>query len=55
MSNAMTVPASGDESTAPKLQRVGEANAEACVGEFCELPAHREQAVINRRVDNDQI
>ncbi len=39
----------------PKLQVLGELDAEACVGEFCELPAHREQSVINRRVDSDQI
>ena len=33
----------------------GDADAASCEGEFCELPAHREQAVINRRIDADLI
>lgn len=40
---------------AAKLQLLGEADAAACVGDFCEIPAHHEQAVINRRVDSDLI
>jgi hypothetical protein len=39
----------------PKLQLLGDLEAEACEGEFCELPAHREQAVMNRRVDSDAV
>ncbi len=39
----------------PTLQMVGSADAEACEGEFCEIPAHHEQAVMNRRVDEDRI
>lgn len=39
----------------PKLQLLGDPKAEACEGEFCELPAHREHAVMNRRVDEDRI
>jgi hypothetical protein len=38
-----------------KLEILGEQDAESCEGEFCELPAHREQAVMNRRVDEDRI
>ena len=38
-----------------KLEILGDADADACEGEFCELPAHREQAVMNRRVDEDRI
>ena len=40
---------------APKLQVLGDPAAESCEGEFCELPSHREQAVMNRRVDEDRI
>ena len=40
---------------APKLQLLGDLDAESCEGEFCELPAHREQAVMTRRVDEDRI
>jgi hypothetical protein len=56
MSDAVTaaVPVVGD-AAAPKLQLLGDADAAACVGEFCELPTHREQAVMNRRVDSDLI
>ncbi len=39
----------------PKLKLLGDVDAEACEGDFCELPAHREQAVMNRRVDEDRI
>jgi len=38
-----------------KLEILGDIDAETCEGEFCELPAHREQAVMNRRVDEDRI
>ena len=38
-----------------KLEILGEVDAESCEGEFCELPAHREQAVMNRRVDEGRI
>lgn len=54
MSDAMSVTTPNVE-PGPKLQLLGDAGAEACVGEFCELPAHREHSVINRRVDSDQI
>jgi hypothetical protein len=55
MSDAMTQSVPNAESSAPKLQLVGDVDADACAGEFCELPAHREQAVMNRRVDADLI
>ena len=42
-------------SVTPQLQLLGDLEAEACEGEFIELPAHREQAVMNRRVDEDRI
>lgn len=54
MSNA-PAPAPRVESAVPVLQPLGDVDADACVGEFCELPAHREQAVMNRRIDADLI
>jgi len=38
-----------------KLEILGDPDAESCDGEVCELPAHREQAVMNRRIDEDRI
>ncbi len=55
MSDALTQSAPNAQTTPPKLQRLGGLDAEACVGEFCEIPAHHEQAVMNRRVDADLI
>lgn len=58
MSDAVTVPTtipSEPGTDVPTLQLIGAADVDACVGEFCELPAHREQAVMNRRVDSDEI
>lgn len=57
MSEAMTasIPVVAPEVSAPKLQLLGEADAATCEGDFCEIPAHHEQAVMNRRVDSDLI
>jgi hypothetical protein len=38
-----------------QLQILGDPGAAACEGEFCAIPDHHEQAVINRKVDSDQI
>jgi hypothetical protein len=38
-----------------KLEILSDAEADACEGEFCEIPPHHEQAVMNRRVDEDRI
>jgi len=38
-----------------KLEILGDPEAEVFEGEFCEIPPHHEQAVMNRRVDSDQI
>ncbi|HEY4225271.1 MAG TPA: hypothetical protein VGM70_05610 [Pseudolysinimonas sp.] len=38
-----------------KLTLLGDVDAASCDGEFCELPAHREHSVMNRRVDEDRI
>ncbi len=54
MNDAMTVsPPIADAAPELKLQLLGEVDAAVCDGDFCELPAHREQAVMNRRVDSD--
>jgi len=57
MSEAMTasIPVVPAEVGAPKLQLLGAPDAASCDGEFCEIPAHHEQAVMNRRVDEDRI
>jgi hypothetical protein len=38
-----------------RLEVLGDPNADACEGEFCEIPDHHTQAVINRKVDDDAI
>lgn len=38
-----------------KLEILGDPEAESCDGETCEIPAHHEQSVMNRRVDADLI
>lgn len=57
MSEAMTasVPIVTTEAATPKLQLLGDADAASCDGDFCQIPAHHEQAVMNRRVDSDLI
>jgi len=34
---------------------VGEPDAAMCDGDYCELPEHREQAVVNRAIDSDRV
>jgi hypothetical protein len=43
-----------DAATTP-LTIVGDPNAAVCEGDFCEIPQHHEAAIINRRVDADEI
>ena len=38
-----------------RLQPLGDAAAEACVGDSCLIPDHHEQAVINRKLDDDAV
>ncbi|MEO5534410.1 MAG: hypothetical protein ABIR17_04685 [Pseudolysinimonas sp.] len=37
------------------LEMVGDTAAEVCEGEFCVIPPHHDQHVMNRRVDSDNI
>ena len=34
---------------------VGEADAAVCDGDFCEIPEHHNQAVVNRALDSDNV
>lgn len=43
-----------DAATMP-LQIVGDPAAAACDGEFCAIPGHHEQSVVNRRLDDDNV
>ncbi|MGV8969853.1 MAG: hypothetical protein ACOH1J_05330 [Microbacteriaceae bacterium] len=40
---------------ASPLLIVGDVGAAACVGDFCEIPAHHEQIVVNRQLDDDRV
>jgi hypothetical protein len=50
-----SIPVVPPETVAPRLQIIGDPDAASCEGDFCEIPAHHEQAVMNRRVDSDLI
>jgi hypothetical protein len=43
------------DTAATPLQILGEASAAVCDGDFCEIPEHHEQAIINARVDSNNI
>ncbi len=45
MTDALTTP----------LRIVGDPGAAVCDGDFCEIPEHHEQSVINRRLDDDAV
>ena len=47
-----------DAATTPQtipLTPVGDPAAAACEGNFCVIPDHHEQAVVNRRLDEDLV
>ena len=37
------------------LEQLGDPNAAACEGDFCEIPQHHEQAIVNRAIDSDRV
>jgi hypothetical protein len=37
------------------LEIVGDRDAASCVGDFCTVPDHHTQAVVNRRIDEGEI
>jgi hypothetical protein len=51
MTDAAKVPAKG----LPLLKLVETPVAASCEGDFCAIPEHHTQAVVNRRVDSDDI
>ena len=34
---------------------VGDADAAVCEGDFCEIPEHHQQAIVNRALDSDRV
>jgi hypothetical protein len=38
-----------------KLEQLGDPAAAACEGDFCAIPEHHQQAVVNRKLDSDDI
>jgi hypothetical protein len=48
-----------DAMTAPvpmiTLQPLGDSAAASCDGDFCAIPDHHTQAVINRKLDDDAV
>ncbi len=38
-----------------KLEIIGDPTAAACDGDFCAIPDHHEQSVVNRRLDEDNV
>ncbi len=48
-----------DTATAPiatiALHNLGVPTAASCDGDFCVIPDHHEQAVMNRRLDDDAV
>jgi hypothetical protein len=38
-----------------KLEQLGDPTAAACEGDFCAIPEHHQQAIVNRRLDSDEI
>jgi len=43
------------EATPTPLQILGDLDAASCDGDVCELPEHREHAIMNRRLDADLV
>jgi len=34
---------------------IGSTDAAVCEGDFCEIPQHHEQAIVNRALDSDRV
>ncbi len=43
-----------EPSTGP-LTLLGDSAAAVCEGDFCEIPDHHEQAIVNARLDDDRV
>ncbi len=55
MTDAATMPLTIITPSMMKFQQLGDPSAAACEGDFCEIPDHHQQAVINRRLDEDAV
>jgi len=53
VTDAVTLPVT--IASAVPLTLVGDAAASACEGDFCAIPDHHEQAIVNRRLDEDLV
>ena len=53
MTDAVTTPLPSPKRT--PLTLVGDPTAAACEGDSCAIPDHHEQAVVNRRLDEDLV
>lgn len=53
----MSAPISTLGTTTPvaTLKLMGDVNAASCDGDFCEIPEHHNQAVVNRKLDDDAV
>lgn len=38
-----------------KLEQLGDPTAAACEGDFCAIPEHHQQAVVNRKLDENAV
>jgi hypothetical protein len=43
-----------DAATKP-LTIIGDPSAAACDGDFCDIPDHHEQSIVNRRLDDNRV
>lgn len=39
----------------PPLIGLGDQSAASCVGDFCEIPEHHTQAIVNKKLDDDAV
>lgn len=51
MTQAVNVP----PAVVQPLLQLGDPSSAVCVGDFCEIPEHHTQAVVNRRLDDDAV
>jgi len=55
MMDAATAPTPIVTPATPRLRTLGDPAAAVCDGDVCVIPDHHEQAVVNRRIDDDAI
>lgn len=45
----------GAQAPVVTLKLMGDVRAASCEGDFCEIPEHHNQAVVNRKLDDDAV